>query len=81
MESRMNDFNNKSMFGLEEKLSSMLKPVMPDPVFMSNLKTKLAKTPAVLIEKSKRRMGLMVVGAGLFAGALTIWIIGKLKKK
>ena len=81
MESRMNEFNNKGMFNLEEKLSSMLKPVMPDPVFMNNLKTKLAKTPAVLIEKSKRRMGLMVVGAGLFAGALTIWIIGKLKRK
>lgn len=69
------------MLGLEEKLSSMLKPVMPDPVFMNNLKTKLVKTPAILIEKSKRRVGLMVVGAGLFAGALTVWIIGRLKKK
>ncbi|PKN98263.1 MAG: hypothetical protein CVU42_12820 [Chloroflexi bacterium HGW-Chloroflexi-4] len=76
----MNDMNNNNMFGLEEKLSNMLKPVMPDPVFMNNLKTKLAKTPAILIEKSKRRMGILVVGAGLFAGALTVWIISKLKK-
>jgi hypothetical protein len=81
MESRMNEMNNKGMFGLEEKLSSMLKPVMPDPVFMNTLKTRLAKTPAILIENSKRRVGLMVVGAGLFAGALTVWIIGRLKKK
>ena len=80
MESKMNDMNNNGMFGLEEKLSSMLKPVTPDPVFMNNLKTKLAKTPAILIEKSKRRMGILVVGAGLFAGALTVWIISKLKK-
>lgn len=80
MESRMNEMNNKGMLGLEEKLSSMLKPVMPDPVFMNNLKTKLARTPSILIEKSKRRVGLMVVGAGLFAGALTVWIIGRLKK-
>jgi len=80
MESKMNDMNNNGMFGLEEKLSSMLKPVKPDPVFMNNLKTKLAKTPAILIEKSKRRMGILVVGAGLFAGALTVWIISKLKK-
>lgn len=81
MESRMNELNNKGMFGLEEKLSSMLKPVIPDPVFMNSLKTKLAKSPARLIENSKRRMGLMVLGAGLFAGALTVWIIGKLNKK
>ena len=81
MESRMNEMNNKGMFGLEEKLSSMLKPVMPDPVFMNNLKVKLAKTPAVLIENSKRRVGLMVIGAGLFAGALTVWILGRMKKK
>lgn len=81
MESGMNEMNNKGMFGLEEKLSSMLKPVMPDPVFMNNLKTRLAKTPAILIEKSKHRMGLMVVGMGLFAGAMTVWIISKLKKK
>ncbi|MBA4384670.1 MAG: hypothetical protein C0410_08035 [Anaerolinea sp.] len=77
----MNEMNNKGMLGLEEKLSSMLKPVMPDPVFMNSLKTKLAKTPALLIEKSKRRVGLMVVGAGLFAGALTVWILSRLKKK
>lgn len=81
MESRMKEINNKGMFGLEEKLSSMLKPVMPDPVFMNNLKTKLAKTPAILLEKSKRRMGLLVVGTGLFAGALTVWFLSKLKKK
>ncbi len=81
MESRMKELNNNGMFGLEEKLSSMLKPVMPDPVFMNNLKTRLSKTPTILIENSKRRMGLMVLGAGLFAGALTVWIIGKLKKK
>jgi hypothetical protein len=81
MESRMNEMNNKGMFGLEEKLSSMLKPVKPDPVFINSLKTKLAKTPAILIENSKRRMGLMVIGVGLFAGALTVWIIGKLNKK
>ncbi|EKD88532.1 MAG: hypothetical protein ACD_34C00481G0003 [uncultured bacterium] len=80
MESKMNDMNNKSMFGLEEKLSSMLKPVMPNPVFMNNLKTRLVKTPAILIEKSKRRMGIMVVGVGLFAGALAVWLISKLKK-
>ena len=81
MESRMNEMNNKSMFGLEEKLSSMLKPVRPDPVFLNSLKNRLAKTPSILIQNSKRRFGLLVVGAGLFAGALTVWIIGRLTKK
>ncbi|MHB8089856.1 MAG: hypothetical protein ACYDH2_16575 [Anaerolineaceae bacterium] len=80
MESKMDDMNNKGMFGLEEKLSSMLKPVMPNPLFMNNLKPRLVKTPAILIEKSKRRMGIMVVGVGLFAGALAVWLISKLKK-
>lgn len=80
MQSGMNQMNNNPFTGLEEKLSRMLKPVTPDPVFLDALKTKLSRTPSILLESSKKHISLLVVGAGLFAGALAVWIIGMLKR-
>ncbi|KAF0111505.1 MAG: Uncharacterized protein FD147_856 [Chloroflexi bacterium] len=80
MQSRFEQMNNKSFFNLEEKLYNMLKPVRPDPVFIDSLKTKLSHTPSVILESSKKNIGLLVVGAGLFAGALTLWILTYIKK-
>ena len=74
------NMNNKSMFNLENKLSTMLKPVRPDPAFVNGLKTKLVKTPAVLMEKSRKRIGIMILSTGLLAGALAVWVISILTK-
>lgn len=80
MQNGINGMNNNSLFNLEEKLSNMLKPVTPDPAFLNTLKTKLAHTPTILLETSKKNVGLLVLGVGLFAGALTLWVLNRMKK-
>lgn len=81
MESGFEQMNRGSTFNLEEKLSRMLKPVKPDPVFLDSLKSKLSRTPSIILESSKKQIGLLLFGAGLFTGALVLWIIKLLKKK
>jgi hypothetical protein len=80
MQSEFEKMNNNPFSKLEEKLTNVLKPVRPDPVFIDSLKTRLSHTPSIILESSKKRFGIIVVGAGLFAGAITLWIVGKLKK-
>jgi hypothetical protein len=80
MQSGLERMNSNSTINLEQKLANMLKPVRPDPVFLNTLKTRLSQSPTILLETSKKQIGLMVFGAGLFVGALVFWIIGKGKK-
>lgn len=80
MQNGINGMNNNSLFNLEEKLSNMLKPVTPDPAFLNTLKSKLSHTPTILLETSKKNVGLLVLGVGLFAGALTLWVLNRMKK-
>lgn len=75
MEHGMEQPGVHSLWGLEERLSSLLEPVTPDPEFVESLKMELSHTPAVLIETGRRKLGLLVVGIGLFAGALTLWLL------
>ena len=72
--------NNNSTSFLEEKLSNILRPVSPNPEFLNSLKTKLTHAPSVVIEASKKSIGLIAIGAGLLAGVLTVGIINLIKK-
>lgn len=72
--------NNNSTSILEEKLSNILRPVSPNPEFLNSLKSKLTHAPSIVLESSKKSIGLIVIGAGLVAGALTIGIINLIKK-
>ena len=72
--------NNYSNSFLEDKLSRLIKPVSPNPEFLNSLKTKLTHAPAVVLETSKKSIGLIAIGAGLLAGVLTIGLINLIKK-
>ena len=80
MQSGMTEMKHSSMFNFEQKLSRMIKPVKPDPVFLNSLKTRLSHSPSILLETSKKQIGLAIFGAGLFTGALILWIINAIKK-
>lgn len=71
----MNNF-----WGLEDKLSKVLRPVTPDPVFVDTLKLKLSRTPSVLLEQSKKHFGLAAILIGLAAGLLGYWFYRKFSK-
>ena len=69
-----------STLNLETKLSSLLKPVKPNPEFLNTLKANLSHRSSIILETSKKKVSILVIGAGLFAGALAVWLIGRLKK-
>ncbi len=71
---------NGNFWGLEDKLTHLLKPVTPSPVFVETLKLKLSRTPAVILESGKKNVALIAVGAGLVAGALAYWLYRKFSK-
>lgn len=75
MERSMEQPGKNALWGLENKLSSLLEPVTPDPEFVESLRMKLTRTPAVLVETSRRQLSLLAVGVGLFAGALLVWLL------
>ncbi len=76
----IDQININNLWGLEDKLSKVLRPVTPDPVFVDSLKLKLSRTPTVLLEQSKRHFGLAAILVGLLAGLLCYWIYRKIQK-
>jgi hypothetical protein len=81
MNSGINNMNSGSIFNLESKLASVLKPVSPNPAFVDALKIKLSHAPAIMLETSKKNLGLLLIGIGLFTGALTVWIVRWFKSR
>lgn len=75
MEQGLEQPGKNSFWGLEDKLSSLLEPVTPDPEFVESLKMKLTRTPAVLVETGRRQLGLAAVGIGVFIGAILVWLL------
>jgi len=75
MEYGMEQNGKHSLWRLEERLSRLLEPVTPDPEFVDSLKFKLTRTPAVLLENGRRKLGLIAVGIGLFTGAFLVWLL------
>lgn len=73
-------FGINHVWGLEDRLTNVLKPVTPDPVFVDSLKYKLSHTPSVFLEQSKKHLGLAAVLIGLIAGLLGYWIYRKFHK-
>ncbi len=79
MESKLKPMTN-SMLNLEDKLSSLLKPVIPNQEFLNTLKTNLTQKSSISMESSKKKVSILVIGAGLFTGALAVWLISRIKK-
>ncbi len=80
MQSGIREMTRNPNINLEQKLANMLKPVTPSPEFINSLKTKLTYTPSVIMETSKKNVGLVLFGAGLFAGAAIFGIIHFIKR-
>ncbi len=65
----------KGFWGLEEKLSSLLEPVNPDPEFVDALRLKLVQAPSVILETGRKKVLWMVAAAGMVTGALLVWLL------
>ena len=64
---------------MENKLRDVLRPVAPDPDFVYQLEHKLSRSSAVLLEDQNNKKVIVLLGFGLFFGALIVWLLGKLK--
>lgn len=67
----------KGSWGLEDKLSSLIEPVTPNPEFIDSLKLRLTHTPVVFLESGKKRVGLLILAASLVTGAAIVWILNR----
>jgi len=70
--------NNEDLIGLEQQLQFSLHPVAPDPRFVSVLQHRLTETPAVTLERATQMRAFLVIGLGLFSGALLFWLLRRL---
>jgi hypothetical protein len=68
-----NDFiEGGKILNLENSLTRNLKPVRPNPVFISSLRQKLASGPVTLLEKRHDYFGLLALGLGVVFTALIV---------
>ncbi len=66
---------------LEKKLKSHFDPVKPDPKFVDHLQHRLTVEPDVIVDQPPRILLLVLIaGGGLFAGALAIWLLHKIRE-
>jgi hypothetical protein len=64
---------------LERKLEFSLYPVQPDPQFVHRLQTRLATPATVVLEDPVRTGAFLIIAAGLFIGALLVWLLQRLR--
>lgn len=64
---------------LADRMWSMLGPIEARPEFVEGLKTRLVNKPAIAVEYRGRATAIVIVGAGLFLGALVVWLVFRLK--
>ncbi len=62
----------------EQLLASSLDSVEPDPAFVGQLKRRLTHKPEVELEKTQWMTAYLMIGVGLFSGALLFWVINQL---
>lgn len=77
MEQGFGQSGMKGLWGLEDKLSNLIEPVTPNPEFIDSLKLKLTHTPIVYMESGKKRVGFLILAAGLVTGAAIVWLINR----
>ncbi len=75
MEQELGHAGMNALRGLEDRLSHFIQPVNPDPEFIDTLRSKITHPSTVFLETGKRRMGFLVIAAGLVTGALVIWLL------
>ncbi len=64
---------------LEQRLFSSLNPVQPRTEFVQGLHHRLTKPVTVVLENPTKSYAFLLVGLGLFFGALLLWLLQRLR--
>ena len=78
MNEPLSRLRNANIGNLELKLSQLIKPVMPDVDFVNSLKNKITNVPTIFVESTKKNTKLVVLGIGVLANAIIVWVIKSL---
>ncbi len=65
---------------LEQHLSTTLNTVEPRTEFVLGLQSRLTSPVTVVLENPTQSSAFLVVGMGLFSGALLIWMLRRLRR-
>ncbi len=76
----MNMENANLELHLETKLTNALNQIKPDPDFVNQLYQKVTRPAQVRAARMRKGAALAVLGAGLFAGALIIWLAKAIRR-
>lgn len=63
---------------IEEKLTNSLRPILPDPQFLSQLERRLTRGSEITLDTRRKGMALIVLAVGLFTGGLLFFLFRKL---
>lgn len=66
-----------SYLSMESNLVSHLRPVQPNPDFVSKLGDRLLGSKEMFIEDRNNALAFILISVGLFVGALIAWIFHK----
>lgn len=80
MTENIRNYRSTTLDNIENQLSQFLQPVKPDTDFVNTLKSKLIQVPTMVVESTKKGSKYLVVGLGILAGIIAIWIIRQSKK-
>ena len=67
-----------SIEALEHRLHTAMRPVSPDPAFISHLHRRLNDDEVVYDNRRPFTQAFVFIAAGLFTGALLAWLLRKL---
>ncbi|MDO9085988.1 MAG: hypothetical protein Q7U53_07275 [Anaerolineaceae bacterium] len=63
---------------MENDLNSNLLPVYPNPEFIKNLRKRLLGSKNIQIENPNHGIAFILIGLGLFIGALSVWLFRRI---
>ncbi len=72
---RRSEMTDNEIDWLEQRLSSSLSPVTPRTEFVESLQGRLASPVTVVLENPNQSSAMVVIGLGLFFGALVLWLL------
>ena len=76
----MNIDNANFDYRLETELTNALNQIKPDPDFVNRLYKKVTLPAQAQAARMRRGAGLAVLGAGLFFGALIVWLAKTIRR-
>lgn len=68
---------NSDYSTIEEKLSNSLRPIKPDPQFISHLQSRLLRRRDITLDTRKKGVALMILTMGFFAGGFLFFLFRK----